>query len=353
MKVVIRADASGYIGSGHIMRCLVLAEQLRGEGNDVEFVCRPQTGDLIQFIIAKGFVVHELATPSLLREPQHSSDYEAWLQVTWEQDANDFLSLVNYADWVIADHYALDYRWQRKVKLGCQCQLMVVDDLARKHDCDIILDQNLWRDSIYRYQSSHCRHVLIGPEYALLRPSFRQLRLSNNLQENQVLVFFGGADPTSECLKVSKALCLVGDLPFKVLIVAGYSNPDIDILKMIMENQPHEVCLFLDKFEESLASSKYVIGASGVSNWERFCLEIPTSIVSVADNQLSLSLYLAELNAVRFLGTGETTTKETYIKEFNRLSSVWAHLADESQTIIDVDGLGAKRVADYLFRLKQ
>ncbi|MBT5559684.1 MAG: UDP-2,4-diacetamido-2,4,6-trideoxy-beta-L-altropyranose hydrolase, partial [Proteobacteria bacterium] len=57
MRIVIRADASLQIGTGHVMRCLVLAKQLSDQGHFVSFASRPQAGDLIEFIRRQGIDV--------------------------------------------------------------------------------------------------------------------------------------------------------------------------------------------------------------------------------------------------------------------------------------------------------
>jgi hypothetical protein len=44
LRVVIRADASIEMGSGHVMRCLTLADALRERGADVHFICRDLPG---------------------------------------------------------------------------------------------------------------------------------------------------------------------------------------------------------------------------------------------------------------------------------------------------------------------
>jgi len=54
MKIVFRTDSSIYIGTGHIMRCLVLAQLLRESGNDIQFCIREQEGSLLELLISKG-----------------------------------------------------------------------------------------------------------------------------------------------------------------------------------------------------------------------------------------------------------------------------------------------------------
>lgn len=329
------------IGSGHVMRCLVLAEALRDNNHSVTFVCREQEGDLIDYIRSQSIDVLPLLQLSQPIPLKHSADYEAWLQVPWQVDVKDFIEQVDDADLVITDHYALDMRWEKTVKNHLGCAILVIDDLNREHQCELIIDQNLWPDINTRYQG-FLGIKLLGPEYALLRKSFSSLRNKDITYKNQVLVFFGGSDLTLECIKLTKAACLLSDLPFTLKVVAGRNNSNFQQLLTITKGTNIIVQPFIDDFDMELKQSNYVIGASGVSNWERFCLQVPASIVSVADNQKVLSKYLADLGAVRFLGSSDVTTINSYQNELLYLCSNWPNISP--LTPILVDGLGVSRV---------
>jgi len=80
---------------------------------------------------------------------------------------------------------------------------MVIDDLAnRPHDCDLLLDQNYYRDLEKRYQGlvpSECV-MLIGPDYVLLRPEFTLARQRLKVRDGSIrrfLIFFWGSDLTN------------------------------------------------------------------------------------------------------------------------------------------------------------
>ena len=49
-NIVIRTDASLKIGTGHVMRCLTLASELKNLGAKVDFICRAHDGNLIERI---------------------------------------------------------------------------------------------------------------------------------------------------------------------------------------------------------------------------------------------------------------------------------------------------------------
>ncbi len=69
MKVVIRVDASLQIGTGHVMRCLTLAEALKQQGAKVEFICREHEGNLLERIGLQGFNVYPLTQISNFSDP--------------------------------------------------------------------------------------------------------------------------------------------------------------------------------------------------------------------------------------------------------------------------------------------
>lgn len=349
MKVVFRVDASQYIGSGHVMRCLVLAEQLRAKHWDVEFSCLPQPGDLISFIEQKGFSVIRLTPPIQFHAPRFDGNYSVWLQRSEQEDAEDFIKRCAQVEWIVVDHYGIGNLWEREVKAKLNCRVLSIDDLNRDHESDVILDQNLWPDIYQRYVKSRAKK-LRGPMYALLRPRFRELKSNPPPKMNQVIAFFGGVDQTHECRKLLIAANQISQLPFKLKVVTGRQNTDYEALLGYRKSGCIDVIQFLDDFELALASSRYAIGASGVSNWERFCLNIPSSIVTVADNQRELSNHLSEQQHVFLLGDGSFTTSEVYQEELMRLARHWDELP--AYIPLEVDGLGAIRVITAMELIK-
>ncbi len=345
MNVVFRVDASQWIGSGHVMRCLVLADALRLDGWDVHFTCLPQDGDLIAVIRQKGFPVRKLNTPAELNKPRFDGDYESWLHRSEEEDAKDFIEVVEAADWVVVDHYGIGSDWEKQVREKLLCYVLSIDDLNREHDSHLILDQNLWPDMTLRYRKCQSQKLL-GPEYALLRSSFRELKHRKAERKNQVLAFFGGADPTQECQKLLEAASEMTSLPFNLKVVSGKLNAGHEGLLKYTNHPQIEVVQFLEEFEFELAQSKYAIGASGVSNWERFCLSVPATIVSVADNQRVLSNFLFQQGFVHYLGDGHDTVISSYRKELIRLQKTWRAMAPFNA--LEVDGFGAQRVVDAM-----
>ena len=76
MKIIIRTDSSKKIGSGHVTRCLTLAVALRDSGVIVEFVSRTHSGNMIEQISNKGFKVHSLPNPNIVKQVKNLDRYE-------------------------------------------------------------------------------------------------------------------------------------------------------------------------------------------------------------------------------------------------------------------------------------
>src|SRR5687768_16145746 len=143
MRVAIRADASSAMGTGHVRRCLSLAEALRPTGAHVEFITRALGTDAAAKIQAAGFPVHLLPPPS---GPVHESTppHADWAGVPWQQDAEETIRALRKTDWLVVDHYAFDARWHKAVAPKLGAQLAIIDDLAdRPLHGDVLVDQNL------------------------------------------------------------------------------------------------------------------------------------------------------------------------------------------------------------------
>lgn len=182
MKVVFRADASIEIGTGHVMRCLTLADALRARGASCYFICKLHEGNLIKLIESKGYVVYSLALVNLKDERttyQKSIPHFEWLGGSQSQDAKLCEPVLKSLkpNWLIVDHYALSSEWENLLQPYFD-KLFVIDDLAdRSHNCDLLLDQTFGRSSedYHSLTPPNC-NVMCGPGYALLRAEFSFLR---------------------------------------------------------------------------------------------------------------------------------------------------------------------------------
>ncbi len=302
MKVVFRADASLQIGSGHIMRCLTLAEALRAEGVECHFICREHPGNLLDFIRNKGFeafglkpVVNADFVDRQVLQGDHLA-HSDWLCATQSQDAQECAALLGglRPDWLIVDHYALDMRWEASLQKYFK-HLLVIDDLAdRKHICDLLLDQNLGRaEQDYVGLVPESCHVMVGAQFALLRPEFARLRMQSlesrgSAMLQHLLITMGGVDQANATGAVLQALkaCSLPD-GCRISVVMGLKAPYLTSVKEVASTMPWptEVLVNVTNMAERMTCADLIVGAAGSTSWERCCLGVPTIMVVLADNQ--------------------------------------------------------------------
>lgn len=315
MNICIRTDASVEIGTGHVMRCLVLAEDLRRNQCNVNFICREFPGNLIKNLEANGFKVWSLPVPE---STCNGADFRRWLQNNWKTDAKQTIELLNKQpeiDWFIVDHYALDRQWEHIIKPRVK-RLLVIDDLAdRPHDCHMLMDQNLYRNMEGRYLKlvPEDATVLLGSKYLLLRQEFRNPGCVKNRGRtvNRILVSFGGSDPTNETMKALKAIYRLNRPNIAVDVVVGFSNQNYSVIKGLCEKMPQtKIHCQIDYLTELMAKADLAIGAGGSTTWERCYMGLPAITIETAENQSEILSFLSELGAVYHLGKSREVHEE-------------------------------------------
>ena len=356
MKVVIRVDASEQIGTGHLIRCLTLAEELRRQGAEVEFICREHPGHLIHLLTGAAFPVTILPAPE--SAGNSGEDYAAWLGVSQNTDAaQTFQALAGQRpDWLIVDHYGLDRTWEQQLRPHV-ARLFAMDDLAnRPHECDGLLDQNESPGEEARYGGLvpvGCR-LLVGARYALLRPeyaTYRQLQPPRTGEVRRVLVFFGGTDSQN---MTGKAIVALSSPEFEALtvdVVVGATNPHRAELEQQVAGRSRMVLHYhRSHLADLMAQADLGLGAGGTTTWERCCLGLPTLVITVAKNQVSACQELERLGVIVYTGSMQSI-------DVAKLHCAIAQLLNNKEELVAiakrgqilVDGLGTKRVSSFLF----
>lgn len=316
MRIIFRVDASIEMGTGHVMRCLTLADALTREGAECHFICREHPGHLNTFIKERGHAVHLLSYIEQHKQREHSKAEElahaSWLGATQAEDLDACVPLLKslQPDWLIVDHYAIDERWHQELRPYCQ-KIMVIDDLAdRQHDCDLLLDQTFGRSSedYLPLVPQDCQ-VLCGAHYALLRPEFAQwrdysLKRRAQGQLKHLLINLGGVDKDNITTEILQALANTA-LPdnCRITVVMGATAPWVERVQQqaALMPWPTEVKVGVNNMAELMANSDLAIGAAGATSWERCCLGLPTIMVVIAENQQTIASNLQEHGAALFI----------------------------------------------------
>jgi UDP-2,4-diacetamido-2,4,6-trideoxy-beta-L-altropyranose hydrolase len=307
MKFCFRADASLHIGSGHVVRCLTIADALVKQGHESYFICRQHQGNLIAFVRQRGYMVYVLPEPAL-NNSDSLSEYQRWLGVTEQQDAQETLDILKEhpVDWMIIDHYGLSIVWQQIVRQQVNW-IVAIDDLAnRQHDANIILDCGLANTpEDYAKLNKRKGLYLTGPSYALLRPEFRTKRLwlepypkSYNHENLRILVNLGGIDKDNLTGTVLELLSHSQSRQhLSVTVVMGINAPWKESVVELSKKLPFHstVLINANNMADLMVEHDLAIGAAGSTAWERCCLGLPTIMICMADNQKMIAKYLHDL----------------------------------------------------------
>lgn len=353
MRIAFRVDGSEAIGTGHIVRCLTLADRLSRDGHACQFVVRAHGGTPASLIEARGYPCAIL--PQADGEGCNELAHSRWLGTSQARDAAETrAALDGTVDWLVVDHYALDHRWQSELR-AVASQILVVDDIAdRVHDCDLLLDQNLQgdRDRYAGLVPAGCR-LLLGPRYALLAPRFAELRAKAGAMrpDGAVLVYFGGVDAQGATLTALDALADADLGDRRIDVVVGDLNPHrAAIVEWCrLRDQAHFHGGGTD-MPALMAEASLAIGAAGTTTWERCCLGLPTILVTIAENQRAGALALAREGAAIWVGDHAEISAATLAAALRTLFAA-PHLAEvvASSAARLVDGHGAHRVAYAMF----
>jgi len=345
VRVLIRADASYAIGSGHIARCLTLAKVLRSAGADIVFACRLLPGHQVSRLEGQGFRTFEL--PGAYPGENPALGIEAGLPWPADIAALEGCLVAEPAfDWIIVDHYGLDHHWQTAARQWA-LRIAVIDDLAnRKHAADLLLDQNLTAtaDAYAPWLPKPCRQLL-GPRYALISNEFKGEPAHVPAQAHRVVVNFGGFDAAAHTYKAMLALTDFSEL--EVDFVAGEANPAWEQMQALVAGHPRwRLHTYIDDFFRLMAQADLFVGAGGGTSWERAALGVPTICIAVAANQQGNAERLAVAGAHVYLGACEQVSVEQLRLAIGFLlgnAGLRQSLAEHSQRL--VDGRGAQRVA--------
>jgi len=337
--LIIRADASSAIGTGHVMRCLALAEAWQ------------ETGGVVFFVSA-------FDTPAL--EDRLKNEAIQILHITHEAgtigDANETALLAHEhgAEWIVVDGYHFGLEYQKTIK-NSGLSLLFIDDYghADHYYADIVLNQNISADmSFYPIYEPYTR-FLLGTKYALIRKEF--LIWSGWHREipnvaRKILVTLGGSDPANVTLKVIDAVRMVDPDGLEVKVVVGGSNPHFDLIhKKVKDLANFTLIKNAENMPDLMAWADVAISAGGSTCWELAFMGVPSIMIPIAKNQ---ELAIKELKnihaAVGFPSDNLSSKKDisNFIDFFLKMKELRSGLSQIQKQI--VDGRGANKVVSIM-----
>ena len=338
----IRTDANKIIATGHVMRCLTVANEVKRLGCDVTFVVSDEGSELL--IRDNNYPVLNMNS-----DWKNPCERHEWDQLSEKIEDNDVMLIDSYQ---ISDEYYTEMR--KHFKLAC------FDDMfERKYNADIIINYNMYHylfDYSKRYTTEK---LLIGTSYTPIREQFKEYYSSSriiNKGRKKVLLICGGGDYLNSMYRILEYIIRMDNTLFSSLdwrVVVGRYNPNKDkLLKLQNEYQNIKVYSNVSNMALLMQGCDICISAASTVLYECCIMKLPTVFYCVADNQKFESEGFALDNMMLYAGdylSNAIETLEMIIKNLNMIVNddvLYCNMIEKMGKIIDCDG--AKRIAKVL-----
>jgi UDP-2,4-diacetamido-2,4,6-trideoxy-beta-L-altropyranose hydrolase len=339
MNLLLRADASARIGTGHVMRCLALAQACRAAGGQAAFLSHCESKTLRHHVEAAGIRFIPLDT-----HHPHPADIQRTLTLLREFQT----------EWLVIDGYHFDPAYQQRVR-EAGYRLLVIDDTAHwpNYNADIVLNQNINARQL-PYVVDPDTMLLLGTRYALLRHEFlawRNWRRGTLELACKVLVTLGGSDPDNMTGKVIKALEKMEVPGLEVKIVVGPANPHLDTLRRAAKASSINLQFLttVNDMPSLMAWAEVAVSAGGSTCWELAFMGVPNIVLVLAENQCRIAQGLEEAGVTINLGWSHQVSEDDIATKLQGLCQAGerrSHMSWLGRRL--VDGEGAPRVIQSL-----
>jgi UDP-2,4-diacetamido-2,4,6-trideoxy-beta-L-altropyranose hydrolase len=337
--LLVRADASVTAGTGHVMRCLALAQAWQDAGGRAVFAMAettPAVGDRLRLENVEVIPIEAQAASAM--------DAEQVKRV-----ARDYL-----ADWIVLDGNRFEVGYQRELKSTGFKLLILDDDGMKDSPADFILNQNSnATDSMYPGRKESAR-LLLGTRYVMLRREFkawRDRRRDVAPRVGRLLVTMGGSDPDNVTGLAIRALGMVETEGLRATVVAGGSNPNFESLEkaaLIMGDRI-EVTETASNMPELMAQADMAVIAGGGTLWELLYMSCPVLTFARNATQGRILADLHRRNVVQCLGDPRNCIPVTLASAIEELAAS-PETRGRMSTLgrEEVDGKGARRVCELM-----
>lgn len=329
---IFRFDAGPSLGLGHAVRCGALAEALAASDWEIGLAVGPGTLAAMPRLSAAGYDVETLPVDD---EPQA-------LSTRWPDGCDLF----------VVDHYGRGVDFERATKPWAR-QVLALDDAPnRAHACDLLLDPAAHVETgTYEPWTIPGTVLLLGPQYALLRHAFRELREASLARRKvlrplrRVMVGLGATDPADLTSRVVETVAAA--LPDMTIdIVLGAAAPHIGRVRdRIAGHARMRLLIDPPDVAEVMAAADLAVGAAGSTTFERACLGLPGIAVVAAANQESIARLLRERDAAIVVDGRTGDPAPAVAMALERLVREGAAVRRMSEAIASIaDGRGGERV---------
>lgn len=337
--LLMRADASAAIGTGHVMRCLALAQAWQDADGRALFAMAESTEAIRSRLAGESCDVLPISSFA-----GRSEDLRQTIAVAQRHNC----------EWVVVDGYEFRTDFQRGLK-AANLKVLFLDDWGHSESyvADIVLNQNASANSMLYAKRDPHSELLLGPRYAMLRREFsvwRDWHRAIQPECSRVLVLMGGSDEKNVTATVIDALRLLALRDLETTVVIGALNPNFAKLENQAGQSGMSIKLLsgISNLGELMAGADLAVSAAGSTCWELCLLGLPTLLIDVADNQAAVAKELHQRECAIHIGDANVSaeTIADRIRFVIQAQELRRSLSYRSRQL--VDGKGAARVGSIL-----
>jgi UDP-2,4-diacetamido-2,4,6-trideoxy-beta-L-altropyranose hydrolase len=339
-QLVFRVDGGTRIGTGHVMRCLNLADYWKDENGSSVFLMSESSPALDRRIAANGWKKIQLAAPI-------GSQDDA-LGTAQQGHAVGF-------DWIVADGYQFGTEWQESV-IASGSRLLLLDDFghARRYVAHLVLNQNLQApEDLYRNRAPWTK-LLTGNRYVIIARQFlswTDWRRVHPPIGKKVLITFGGSDPQNITCFILRAFEQVSDSDYELRILIGGSNTHTSEIESAALRCGQSCQLLYDVGDMGMhmAWADWALVGGGTTCWEVAFMQLPALAISCAHQEDLLLDSLASRQVLQKIGNIKACTVSALVDVLNAMPknrNVRESMGRRGREL--VDGRGASRVIDAI-----
>ena len=340
MNLLFRAEASVVIGTGHVMRCLALAQAWQDAGGRASFAMAQVTPAVEERLRRESIGVVRLKA-----EPGSADDAKDTAALAREKQAS----------WAVVDGYGFGADYQVALK-SAGLKVLFVDDNghAAHYSADLVLNQNAHANEALYRNREFSTSMLLGPRYALLRREFsaqRGWKREIPAIARNVLVTMGGSDPDNFTREAVGGVRAVKDESLRIRVLAGGSNPHFASLEELSMEKGSSIELVRDATDmpDQMRWADVAVAAAGSTCLEMCFMGLPALLIDLAENQTPIANEFVRRGTAHHLGSLRTVTADQIEAETRQLLVSQVERSTMSQRGQElVDGKGAERVVREL-----
>ncbi|MFI5220314.1 MAG: UDP-2,4-diacetamido-2,4,6-trideoxy-beta-L-altropyranose hydrolase [Bacteroidia bacterium] len=349
-KIIFRADGNRYIGVGHVIRSLALADMLKAEFNCIWAI--QQSDEYLASLIRQ--------SASEIISLEAIDNYTSGIDEKYIYEANQFSQKhLSGNEIVVLDGYHFKTSYQQIIK-STGCKVVAIDDLHAWHNVADLIINHAEGVRLENYSAEPYTQFCLGLKFALLRSPF--LRKTNAARKinsvKKIFVSMGGADTNNVCGKILMILAQVKKIE-AVTVLPGNGNQHINRLEEIIRSTPGKNIqlkfnLAAQELSDELASCQLAVCPGSGTAIEACATGIGIISGHTVSNQLSILNGLKSHHCLIDVGNLVTVNSDSIyfaiMKLINNPSEINEMILHQQKLI---DGKSPERLLEYFLKLSK